>query len=167
MQDLLFYFFAVLTLIFGFLVVVNPFTRSPVTSAMFLVLSIISMSGLFVMLHAFFLAAIQILVYSGAVIVLFLFVIMLMDLKEEARSTFQGIRLTFSLLLAGLFATVLIGVVLTSGLGAEPVVLTLEGSTAVLGERLFNAYIIPFEILSVLLLVGMVGVVLLSKKNLN
>jgi NADH-quinone oxidoreductase subunit J len=92
---------------------------------------------------------------------------MLMDLKEEARSTFQGIRLTFSLLLAGLFATVLIGVVLTSGLGAEPVVLTLEGSTAVLGERLFNAYIIPFEILSVLLLVGMVGVVLLSKKNLN
>jgi NADH-quinone oxidoreductase subunit J len=134
---------------------------------MFLVLSIISMSGLFVMLHAFFLAAIQILVYSGAVIVLFLFVIMLMDLKEEARSTFQGIRLTFSLLLAGLFATVLIGVVLTSGLGAEPVVLTLEGSTAVLGERLFNAYIIPFEILSVLLLVGMVGVVLLSKKNLN
>jgi len=167
MQDLLFYFFAVLTLLFGFLVVVNPFTRSSVTSAMFLVVSIISMSGLFVLLHAFFLAAIQILVYAGAVIVLFLFVIMLMDPKEEARSTFQGIRLTFSLLLAGLFSTILIVVVLTSGLGAEPVVLTLEGSTAVLGERLFSDYIIPFEILSVLLLVGMVGVVLLSKKNLN
>ena len=72
MQDLLFYIFSALTLLCGLLVVFNPFSRNPVTSAMFLVLTIISMSGLFVLLKAFFLAAVQILVYAGAVIVLFL-----------------------------------------------------------------------------------------------
>src|SRR6187401_2592598 len=85
MQDILFYLFAFLTLACGVLVVANPFNRSPVTSAMFLVLTIGSMAGLFVLLHAFFLAAVQVLVYAGAVMVLFLFVIMLLDLKEEGR----------------------------------------------------------------------------------
>src|ERR1035441_7405494 len=83
--DILFYVFAALTLLCAALVIANPFSRSPVTSAMFLVLTIISMTGLFVLLHAFFLAAVQIIVYAGAVLVLFLFVIMLLDLKEEQR----------------------------------------------------------------------------------
>src|SRR5580692_7186879 len=83
--DVLFYVFAALTLLCGILVIANPFSRSPVTSAMFLVLTIISMAGLFILLHAFFLAAVQIIVYAGAVIVLFIFVIMLLDLKEEQR----------------------------------------------------------------------------------
>src|SRR5213596_4427304 len=85
MQDVLFYLFAALTLIFGFLVIANPFSRNPVTSAMFLVLTIGALAGLFVLLHAFFLAAVQVLVYAGAVMVLFLFVIMLLDLKAEER----------------------------------------------------------------------------------
>src|SRR5665811_532050 len=85
MQDALFYTFAFLTLVFGFLVIANPFSHSPVTSAMFLVLTIVSLAGLFVLLHAFFLAAVQVLVYAGAVMVLFLFVIMMLDLKEEQR----------------------------------------------------------------------------------
>src|SRR3954467_1933714 len=85
MHDVAFYIFALLTLACGVLTVANPLSRNPVTSAMFLVLTIISMAGLFVLLHAFFLAAVQILVYAGAVIVLFLFVIMLLDLKEEER----------------------------------------------------------------------------------
>src|SRR6266581_1089758 len=85
MQDFLFYLFAAATLICGVLVVANPFSRNPVTSAMFLVLTIVSLAGLFVLLHAFFLAAVQVLVYAGAVMVLFLFVIMLLDLKEEQR----------------------------------------------------------------------------------
>src|SRR5512137_2080196 len=89
MQDALFYIFAFLTLIFGFLVIANPFSRNPVTSAMFLVLTIGSLAGLFVMLHAFFLAAVQILVYAGAVMVLFLFVIMLLNPKEEQRRAFS------------------------------------------------------------------------------
>src|SRR3954452_4478602 len=84
-MDALFYVFAALTLICGILVIANPFSNNPVTSAMFLVLTIISMAGLFVLLHAFFLAAVQVLVYAGAVMVLFLFVIMLLDLKTEER----------------------------------------------------------------------------------
>src|SRR3954463_15181808 len=84
-MDALFYLFAAMTLLCAILVIANPFSRNPVTSAMFLVLTIISMAGLFVLLHAYFLAAVQVLVYAGAVIVLFLFVIMLLDLKAESR----------------------------------------------------------------------------------
>src|SRR5437762_165090 len=85
MQDALFYIFAASTLTFAFLVIANPFSLNPVTSAMFLVLAIGSLAGLFVLLHAFFLAAVQVLVYAGAVMVLFLFVIMLLDLRVEER----------------------------------------------------------------------------------
>src|SRR5258705_4443800 len=85
MQDALFYFFAGATLICALMVIGNPFSRNPVTSAMFLVLTIASLAGLFVLLHAFFLAAVQVLVYAGAGMVLFLFVIMLLDLKAEER----------------------------------------------------------------------------------
>src|SRR5438270_1370155 len=83
MSDILFYIFASLTLVCGFLVIANPFSRNPVTSAMFLVLTIGSLAGLFVLLHAFFLAAVLVLVYAGAVMGLFLFVIMLLDLRAE------------------------------------------------------------------------------------
>src|SRR6267143_6761371 len=85
MQAFLFYIFSALTLLCALLVVANPFSRNPITSAMFLVLTIASLAGIFVLLDAFFLAAVQILVYAGAVIVLFLFVIMLLDLKAEQR----------------------------------------------------------------------------------
>ena len=93
--DIFFIAFALLTLTCGILVIVN---RNPVNSAMFLVLTIASLAGLFVLLNAFFLAAVQVLVYAGAVMVLFLFVIMLLDLKEEQR---RAIR-KFSLALGGL-----------------------------------------------------------------
>ena len=89
MQDILFYIFAALTLVCGLMVVLS---RNPINSAMFLVLSIASMAGLFVLLHAFFLAAVQVLVYAGAVMVLFLFVIMLLDLKEEQRRKIKTVR---------------------------------------------------------------------------
>src|SRR6516225_5581782 len=89
-QDALFYLFAFLTLVCAFLVIANPFSRNPVTSAMFLVLTIASLAGLFVLLHAYFLAAVQVLVYAGAVMVLFLFVIMLLDLKAEERRKIRG-----------------------------------------------------------------------------
>src|SRR2546426_8958101 len=97
MQDVLFYIFAALTLVCAFLVIANPFSLNPVTSAMFLVLTIASLAGLFVLLHAFFLAAVQVLVYAGAVIVLFLFVIMLLDLRLEERRKIKttGIILAF------------------------------------------------------------------------
>src|SRR5437899_12558442 len=98
MQDALFYIFAALTLLCGLLVVANPFSRNPVTSAMCLVLAIASLAGLFVLLHAFFLAAVHVLVYAGAVIVLFLFVIMLLDLKAEQRRKSRKCSLTTRLI---------------------------------------------------------------------
>src|SRR6187402_3078744 len=106
--DILFYVLAALTLIFGALVVANPFSRNPVTSAMFLVLTIVSMAGLFVLLHAFFLAAVQILVYAGAVMVLFLFVIMLLDLKEEEQRQVKRASIVLGLLTVGVIYTVLL-----------------------------------------------------------
>src|SRR5450755_3529639 len=99
--DVMFYVFAALTLLCGVLVIANPFSRNPVTSAMFLVLTIISMTGLFVLLHAFFLAAVQIIVYAGAVLVLFVFVIMLLDLKEEERRRIKFFGLIGGLLSVG------------------------------------------------------------------
>src|SRR5678809_726165 len=80
METVLFYLFALLMLAGGAMVVIS---RNSVTSAMFLVATIGSLAGLFVLLHAFFLAAVQVLVYAGAVMVLFLFVIMLLNLKAE------------------------------------------------------------------------------------
>jgi NADH-quinone oxidoreductase subunit J len=152
--------FAALALICGALVVLS---RNPVNSAMFLVLSIISLAGLFVLLHAFFLAAVQVLVYAGAVIVLFLFVIMLLDLKEEQRrkmKTFGAVTGIISVLgIAFVFWHSLIHSSLPESLG------TTDGSTLALGRLLFTSYSLPFEILSVLLLVAMVGVILLSKKE--
>src|SRR5207249_4220879 len=108
MQDLCFYLFAFLTVSCGFLVVANPFSRNPVTSAMFLVLTIVSMAGLFVLLHAFFLAAVQVLIYAGAVMVLFLFVIMLLDLKEEQRRKINKFGWVTGLISVGAVLTIFI-----------------------------------------------------------
>ncbi len=166
MQDLFFYLFAALTLLCGFLVVANPFTRNPVTSAMFLVLTIISMAGLFVLLHAFFLAAVQILVYAGAVMVLFLFVIMLLDLKEEARRHLKSFAVVTGVLSVGALAALTLKTIWTSGVG-QGLTPQIEGATGSLGKMLFTQYLLPFEIVSVLLLVAMVGVILLSKKDLK
>jgi NADH-quinone oxidoreductase subunit J len=166
MHGAFFYLFAALTLLCGFLVVANPFTRNPVTSAMFLVLCIVSLAGLFVLLHAFFLAAVQILVYAGAVMVLFLFVIMLLDLKEEVRRHYKVFGIVTGLLSVGALAVIAVRAIASSGIGAglQP---QAEGATAPLGKLLFNQYLLPFEIVSVLLLVAMVGVILLSKKDLK
>ena len=166
MQDALFYLFAALTLLFGFLVVANPFSRNPVTSAMFLVLTMGALAGLFVTLHAFFIAAVQILVYAGAVMVLFLFVIMLLDIKEEERRRFNAFGIGAGIIAVGAIAAILLKTIWFSGVGGNKQPMT-EGSTIALGRELFTNYLLPFEIVSVLLLVAMVGVILLSKKELK
>jgi NADH-quinone oxidoreductase subunit J len=166
LPDVLFYVFAALTLLCGALVIANPFSRNPVTSAMFLVLTIISMAGLFVLLHAFFLAAVQILVYAGAVIVLFLFVIMLLDLKEEQRRKIKMFGLVAGVVSVGAIVAIFLKSLHATNLNARPAPAT-EGDTASLGKLLFTQYVLPFEIVSVLLLVAMIGVILLSKKDLK
>jgi NADH-quinone oxidoreductase subunit J len=169
-QAILFYAFAFLTLAFGFLVIANPFSRNPVTSAMFLVLTIVSLAGLFILLHAYFLAAVQVLVYAGAVMVLFLFVIMLLDLKAEERRKVRGFAGKLLVVLGPLCVLAILVVFFQSlsgtALGPAPTA-KLDGSTIELGKLLFTQYLLPFEIVSVLLLVAMVGVVLLSKKDLK
>ncbi len=167
MQDLFFYLFAALTLLCAFLVVANPFSRNPVSSAMFLVLTIVSMAGLFVLLHAFFLAAVQVLVYAGAVIVLFLFVIMLLDLKEEQRRKINTFGVATGVISVGAIAVIFVKAIVGTRSEAGLPAPALEGATEALGRMLFTEYLLPFEILSVLLLVAMVGVILLSKKALK
>lgn len=167
MQDIFFYIFALLTLLCGFMVVANPFSRNPVTSAMFLVLTIVSMAGLFVLLHAFFLAAVQIVVYAGAVMVLFLFVIMLLDLKDEERRRFNTFGIVTGVISVGAIAAIFVKSLVTSKPGEGLAPATLEGSINPLGKLLFSDYVLPLEILSLLLLVAMVGVILLSKKDLK
>ena len=165
--DILFYIFAFLTLACGALVVANPFSRNPVTSAMFLVLAIVSLAGLFVLLNAFFLAAVQVLVYAGAVIVLFLFVIMLLDLKEEARRKFSRVMFGLSVIAAASIVSLFSYAIWRSNLSAQLAAPMVKGETIPLGKALFTEFLLPFEIVSILLLVAMVGVVLLSKKELR
>jgi len=167
LPDILFYVFAALTLVCGVLVIANPFSRNPVTSAMFLVLTILSMAGLFVLLHAFFLAAVQILVYAGAVMVLFLFVIMLLDLKEEERRKIKSFGLITGLISVGAIAAIFLKVLVAAKPGDHAAAPTLEGDPVPLGKLLFTQYLLPFEVVSVLLLVAMIGVILLSKKDLK
>lgn len=167
MQDIFFYIFAFLTLLCGFMVVANPFSRNPVTSAMFLVLTIASMAGLFVLLHAFFLAAVQVLVYAGAVMVLFLFVIMLLDLKEEERRKFNAFGIGAAVIGVGSIGAIFIKTIMDSKISEGLTVPTKQGQVKELGNILFQQYLLPFEILSILLLVAMVGVILLSKKDLK
>jgi NADH-quinone oxidoreductase subunit J len=164
MTDLLFYLFSALALACGFLTVANPFSRSPVASALFLVLTMVWLSGLFVLLHAFFIAAVQILVYAGAVMVLFLFVIMLLDLPEEERRTWNRFGVAAGSITVVAFLGIIVVTLLRVGPGSGTTP-EMEGSTHALGMTLFQHYLLPFEIVSILLLVAMLGVILLSRKE--
>lgn len=167
MQDILFFIFAAATLLCGVLVVANPFSRNPVTSAMFLVLTIVSMAGLFVLLHAFFLAAVQVLVYAGAVMVLFLFVIMLLDLKEEEQRAIKRAGAILGVVTVGAVYFFILRAFGGPGTNPTAAAPQLEGGTLALGRALFTDYSLPFEALSVLLLVAMIGVILLSKREVK
>jgi NADH-quinone oxidoreductase subunit J len=178
MEGTLFNIFAGLTVLSALLVVANPFSRNPVTSALFLVTTMISISGLFVLLGAYFLAAVQILVYAGAVMVLFLFVIMLLDLREAARRELNLVSLAMGIMAVGaLFSVYKSSIESTYGEVPQQHEVAADtgqaeakavGSTRALGQALFSGdkgFILPFEIVSILLLVAMVGVILLSRKE--
>ena len=170
MESVLFNIFAVLAVLSALLVVVNPLSRSPVTSAMFLVTTMISISGLFVLLNAYFLAAVQILVYAGAVMVLFLFVIMLLDVQETARRKLRIVSLVMGFAAVGALFGVHKSSVEATYEDVEAVDEVVVGSTEALARGLFskdNGFILPFEIVSILLLVAMIGAILLSKKELR
>jgi NADH-quinone oxidoreductase subunit J len=164
LHDTLFWFFSIAMLMCGLLVITN---RNPVTSALFLVALFIFMAGLFVLLGAFFLAAIQILVYAGAVMVLFLFVIMLLDIKASERRHFRILAVLGGAVVAGALAwelAIILSVpVKTLAAGQKE----LSGGLEAVVKPLFTNYMLPFEVTALILLVAMVGVVLLSKKEIK
>ena len=163
LPDALFYAFAALAVLSGVLMLVS---RNPVNSAMFLVVTMGALAALFVLLHAFFLAAIQILVYAGAVMVLFLFVIMLLDLKAEERRKIRLFGMVTGVISVSAILAIFFRSLRESTLMSAPSP-DFKAGTVQLGQLLFSQYLLPFEIVSVLLLVAMVGVVLLSKKDLK
>jgi NADH-quinone oxidoreductase subunit J len=165
MSPFLFWIFALMTLIFGAAVVIN---RNPVASALSLVVSFLGLAALFMSLNAYFIGIIQVLVYAGAVMVLFLFIIMLLDLRAE-----QGRRINWLTSAAGLaVALILLGQIF-SVVGhleiAQKPFPSLAGSTIDdvrnIGAALFTNYNLPFQIVGVLVLVATIGVVLLSKRE--
>ena len=144
--------------------------RNPVNSAMSLVLSFLALAGLFITLDAFFIGIIQVLVYAGAVMVLFLFIIMLLDLKAEARRRLNIAALAGGLAVLGGFIVLIVQVVksLPAAHQTFPALArTGYSDVADVGMTLFSGYNLPFQVIGVLLLVATVGVVILSRRTLR
>ncbi len=139
-------------------------SRHPIYAVLSLVMTLFSLSVLFLFLSAPFVAIIQILVYAGAILVLFLFVVMLLDMAPEALRI-RGNTLRLLGLLAGtLFLTQIIEA--CRWWSAAPPASGPLGTTEEIGKLLFTTYALPFEVASLLLLVGIVGAVVLAKKKL-
>jgi NADH-quinone oxidoreductase subunit J len=161
---ILFCVLAAITLSTAFLTV---FSRNPIHSAIYLVICFFSVAGHYLLLNAQFLAIVHIIVYSGAIMILFLFTIMLMNLNKEnevhkPRITRLGAIVSFCLV-----CLILIAIFINSKPIAGEYIATGEDyqSIKVLGRILLNEYMVPFEFASILLLVAMIGTVLLSKKE--
>ena len=146
------------------------FHRNPVHCALLLVGVLLALSGVFILLHAQFVAALQVIVYAGAIMVLFLFVVMLLNVKGESPLLTPGAAKGFGFLFALLICVELLWTVLSPGgqEGAPSEAMPLPrdfGSPAALGRLLYTTWIYPFEITSILLLVAVVGAVVLAKRK--
>jgi NADH-quinone oxidoreductase subunit J len=165
MQVVLFWGFALLMLIFGAAVVLN---RNPVASALSLVVSFLGLAALFATLDAFFIGIIQVLVYAGAVMVLFLFIIMLLDLRAENLRKINwvaaaGGSVVALVLLIQIFTVV--GNFKLAGKPFPPLARSTIDDVHNVGALLFTNYNFPFQIIGVLVLVATIGVVVLSKRE--
>ena len=163
MTDIFFYIFAAITLGAGLAVVGS---RNPVNAAMFLIVTFLGMASLFVLLESYFLAVIQVLVYAGAVVVLFLFIVMLLDVKEAARHRVKAFTWIASIL--G-FALLVIGVASIASSDSARATAEVAQSAQVatlktFGYELFTTYLLPMQVTGFLLLVAMIGVIVISKK---
>ncbi len=165
MSPFLFWTFALLMLVFGVAVVAN---RNPVASALSLVVSFLGLAALFMSLDAYFIGIIQVLVYAGAVMVLFLFIIMLLDLRaEEGRQVswlplIGGITVALALLLQIFYV---ISHLKSAHETFPPLARSTFDDVRSVGLLLFGSYNLPFQIIGVLVLVATIGVVLLSKRE--
>jgi len=176
MADILFYVFAAATLISALLMVLSP---NAVNGAIFMIVSFVSTAALFVLLEAYFLAVIQILVYAGAVMVLFLFIIMLLDVERDDGNYLKD-KLSLAASIAG-FSLVAILIVSAFAGGqhlpetallpvaenpvGEGAGLEFTTSAKSFGYSLFTKYMLPFQVTGFLLLAAMIGVIVVSKKH--
>lgn len=162
---LLFYIASVITLGSALLVVVN---RNGVYSAVLLVLTFFSLSVQYLLLEAYFIAVLEILVYAGAIMVLFLFVIMLLNVgREEAAPKLMQLQRAVSLFLVVVFFLGVAFVVTSSSETLpEPTGASSIGNVTAVGEALFSKYLFPFEVASLLLLVALIGTVFLAKRRI-
>ena len=168
-EAIAFYTISAFVLLFAVLVVS---TRDTVHSVLFLVVDFLFVAALYVLLGAEFLAAIQVLVYAGGIVVLYLFVVMLVNLKRPPEAYEDPQRRTK--LGFGLSAAVLVELGVIVGYGylapaaSRPAAaaLPVSGNTEEVGWLLYTSYLIPFEIASILLLVAMIGAIVLAKREL-
>ncbi len=164
MEHLFFLYFAAVIVLTSILVVA---LRNPVYSALSLLIMFFHVAGLYVTLHAEFLAAVQIIVYAGAILVLYLFVVMLLNVKRDERyhvqapaAAFLGLVLLTEVMLLASRRTYQ-----TAPAGLP--VADQAGNTETIGEVLYSTYLFPFEVASLILLVAMIGAIILSKKTLG
>jgi NADH-quinone oxidoreductase subunit J len=164
-------FYVIAACILGFAVLVVT-TRDTVHSVLFLVLDFLFVAALYVLLGAPFLAAIQVLVYAGGIVVLYLFVVMLVNLKrppeaheDPHRRTKLGFGLAAAVLLE-LGAIAVYGFVNPATPAPATAAIPVSGNTEQVGWLLYTNYLIPFEIASMLLLVAMIGAIVLAKREL-
>ena len=170
MTVILFYIFGIIAIAAAILVITQ---KNPIYCALFLVVTLFSIAVLFLFLDAQFVAAVQVLVYAGAIMILFLFAIMLLNIKYEEKvfSKLFRLKIISIIVSAVLFFELLYVIFVRKGLGIEgnltPEVIAETGNVEAVGKILFTKYLFPFEVASLILLVAMIGVIVLAKKNRN
>ena len=164
-----FYILAAVTVISALLVVIRP---NPMHSALWLLVTFIGMAGVYLLLNAEFVAAVQVIIYAGGVVGLYIFVIMLVDLSKEAslRAVFQkpaqvGFALAMTALVLAVVLWIGLGGVETFSLEQPSTTWGAVDTTKVFAKDLFLTYLYPFEVASVLLLVAMIGSVILARRS--
>jgi NADH-quinone oxidoreductase subunit J len=164
MHLITFYILAVWAVISALLVITR---KNPIYSALWLVSTLFSVAGIYLLLHAEFLAAMQILLYAGGIVVLFLFVIMLVGGEPRLEKRFLRGQLYFAIPLG----IVILGEVLViiyrsmESINREVTPLSRVGHTASLGQTLFTDFLFPFEVISVILLVALIGASVIARRE--
>ncbi len=164
MSQYIFYFLSFLAILSALMVVVS---KNPVHSVLYLIITFFAIAGHYVLLNAQFLAAVHIIVYAGAIMVLFLYMIMMLNLNadvEPNKTTLQKIAATVT---GGILMIVLVGAFRNVSPVAGSVVSNDAGLIKNLGHTLFNEFALPFEVSSILFLSAMVGAVMLGKKEIQ
>lgn len=165
MAAAIFFVFAALALVSAVLVVTS---RSVVHSALWLVLSFLAVAGLFILQGAEFIGAVQILLYAGSIVVMFVFVVMMVNLKEPLGPHWAGARSLGGLLLGGLVLAELLWIAVRAGGGLGRPSRGLEpgaGHVQVLGKVLFQEHLLAFELLSLVLLAAIFGLIAIGRRK--